>query len=95
MIDELTITAEEDRQNFMKEIMVWVREGRDKRLSATDYIFLPDVTVTQSVKDTLITYRQELRDFPEGFSTELSAMTIEDMYLITPHSIVYPVKPEL
>ena len=94
-MDKLIRTDEENRQIFMEEIMVWVRKGRDKRLSATDYIFLPDVTVTQSVKDTLITYRQELRDFPEGFSTELSAMTIEEMYLITRHSIVYPVKPEL
>ena len=81
----------EDALSSLKAlIMTWARQGRDSRLSATDYIFLPDVEVTQEYKDSLIQYRAVLRDFPTEFSVLLSAMSEEELCSVTPQSIIYP-----
>ena len=42
-----------------------LREKRNRLLAATDYYALSDVTMSDDMK----TYRQELRDFPEGKDT--------------------------
>ena len=84
----------EDALSSLKAlIMTWARQGRDSRLSATDYIFLPDVSVPQEYKDSLVLYRVVLRDFPEKFSELLSTMSEEELCGVTPESIVYPEIP--
>ena len=42
-----------------------LRAKRNRLLAATDYYALSDVTMSDDMK----TYRQELRDFPEGKDT--------------------------
>ena len=58
------ITAEQAKANFIEEWKNEVREERDKLLAKTDYIHLPDVTVTDTFKSDMIAYRQALRDIP-------------------------------
>jgi len=89
-MEEFTITPEESLQLLIAEIMVWVRRGRDSRLSATDYIFLPDVTITQELKDSLIAHRIVLRDFPAEFLVLLSNMSENELCSVTNESIPYP-----
>ena len=55
-----------------------LREDRTRRLSATDWYALQDVTLT----DAMETYRQALRDLPAGLTTEAEVK-----------SVSWPVKP--
>ena len=89
-MEEVTTTYEESIQSLRAYIMAWARQGRDARLSATDYIFLPDVSISTEDKDALIRYRAVLRDFPSEFSVVLLAMSEEELYSVTPESITYP-----
>ena len=50
--------------NFDRAI-AGLREDRTRRLSATDWYALQDVTLT----DAMETYRQALRDLPAGLTT--------------------------
>ena len=43
-----------------------LRESRTRRLSATDWYALQDVTMS----DAMTAYRQDLRDLPAGLSTK-------------------------
>ena len=87
---QATTSYEESIKSLREYIMVWARQGRDARLSATDYIFLPDVSISAENKDALIRYRAALRDFPAEFSAVLSAMSEDELYSVTPESITYP-----
>ena len=87
-------TAEQLDQEWKDQCMIWCREERDKRLAATDYIHLPDVTVTDEFRDAMLTYRQQLRDIPGTFSTEYDSMTEDQKGGITPQSFDWPTKPE-
>ena len=42
-----------------------LREDRDRRLAATDWTALQDVSLSDAMRD----YRQELRDLPAGLTT--------------------------
>ena len=55
-----------------------LREDRNRKLSATDFYALSDVTMSED----MTTYRQELRDLPSGLST------VEDVDTVT-----WPTKP--
>lgn len=93
----------ENRQNTQTQqeaIAVWknycmnlCRQKRDKLLSATDYIFYPDVTVSEEYKQALIVYRQQLRDYPETFSAWFDQASEEEKYSVTEQSITFPEKP--
>ena len=91
-MSEIIINEEEARQAFKASLMELCRDGRTKLLSDTDYIFNPDVEITQGEKDALMVYRQELRDFPAGFLVALDDMSDMELGSITPHSIEYPTK---
>ena len=41
-----------------------LREARNQRLGATDYLMMPDYPLTEEFKKALIAYRQALRDLP-------------------------------
>ena len=55
-----------------------LREGRTRRLSATDWYALQDVTMS----DAMTAYRQDLRDLPAGLSTKAEV-----------DAVSWPVKP--
>ena len=55
-----------------------LREDRTRRLSATDWYALQDVTLSGAME----TYRQDLRDLPAGLSTEAEVKAVS-----------WPVKP--
>ena len=49
-----------------------LREDRTRRLSATDWHALQDVTMS----DAMTAYRQDLRDLPAGLSTEAEVQAV-------------------
>ena len=55
-----------------------LREDRTRKLSATDWYALQDVTMS----DAMTAYRQDLRDLPAGLSTEAEV-----------EAVSWPVKP--
>jgi hypothetical protein len=55
-----------------------LREDRTRKLSATDWYALQDVTMS----DAMTAYRQDLRDLPEGLTTEAEV-----------NAVSWPVKP--
>ena len=55
-----------------------LREDRTRRLSATDWYALQDVTMS----DAMTAYRQDLRDLPSGLST-----------IAEVEAVSWPVKP--
>ena len=55
-----------------------LREDRNRKLSATDFYALSDVTMSEE----MTTYRQNLRDLPDGLTT------VEDVDTVT-----WPTKP--
>ena len=55
-----------------------LRQDRTRRLSATDWYALQDVTMSEA----MTTYRQDLRDLPAGLSTEAEVQAVS-----------WPVKP--
>lgn len=86
-------TQEQLDQEWKDQCMIWCREERDKLLAATDYIHLPDVTVDSDYRVSILTYRQQLRDFPASYETSFDALTEDQKGGVTPQSIVYPTKP--
>lgn len=59
---------------------VLIRQQRDDLLLATDYMMMPDYTMSDAERDALKAYRQALRDVPEQ----------PDF----PNSVVWPIKGE-
>ena len=55
-----------------------LREDRTRKLSATDWYALQDVTMS----DAMTAYRQDLRDLPSGLSTKAEV-----------EAVSWPVKP--
>lgn len=91
-------TLEESQQIWKNECMAMCRAERDKLLAETDWIHLPDVTVTEEYKTDMITYRQQLRDFPATFEALFDSWIEDDdetnIYGVTPHNFNFPAKPE-
>lgn len=58
-----------------------VRKRRNELIAATDYLMIPDYPITDSAREAVSRYRQQLRDIPEqdGF----------------PFDVVFPDKPEV
>ena len=69
------------------------RKKRDALLAATDWVFLPDVAVTEDYKAAIITYRQALRDFPVEFKAWYDALDPDFHYRISEFNIPFPLKP--
>ena len=64
-----------------------IRGERDGNLAASDWTQMPDSPLSDSKKAEWATYRQELRDFPEG-KTKQSEFTKD-----SDGRIVWPTKP--
>lgn len=56
---------EEERQQLLETI----RALRNKELRETDYLLLPDAPISQEEKDSIISYRQSLRDLTDTVHT--------------------------
>ena len=69
---EHNITPEEDKANFIANWKYEVRMKRNALIAETDWIHLPDVTISDSYKAELLTYRQKLRDIPATVDDYLS-----------------------
>lgn len=57
-----------------EQLALAVRTKRDQLISDTDYLIMPDYTITTDKLELVKTYRQLLRDIPsqEGFPTEIA-----------------------
>ena len=75
---------------FVADFTRQVRERRDKLLLETDYIHLPDVTVSDSFKTAMNTYRQELRDIPSKVEETLKDKNI---FYVAVEAMPWPTKP--
>ena len=86
--NRVQFTAEEETARDIEE-QAWadgefdraiakLREDRNRRLSATDFYALSDVTMSED----MTTYRQELRDLTDGLTT------VEEVNTVT-----WPTKP--
>ena len=75
---------------FVAKFTQEVRERRDKLLSETDYIHLPDVTVSDSFKAAMNTYRQALRDIPSKVEETLKD---KDIFYVAIEALPWPTKP--
>ena len=64
-----------------------IRAERDGNLNASDWTQMPDSPLSDSKKAEWATYRQELRDFPDG-KTKQSEFTKD-----SDDRIVWPTKP--
>ena len=59
-----------------------LRSKRDRLLAASDWTQLPDITLTNTQKQSWMQYRTELRNITDGLST------VEDV-----NGVSFPVKP--
>ena len=78
--EETARDAEEQawRDGAFDRSIARLREDRNRRLSATDFYALSDVTMSEE----MTTYRQNLRDLPDGLTT------VEEVDTVT-----WPTKP--
>ncbi len=76
----------EFKENFIHE----VRQERNKKLAETDYIYMPDVNVSEEYKTAMNTYRQQLRDIPEVVEEWLED---KDLYSVSIWGIPWPERP--
>ena len=60
-----------------------LRQKRNKLLADTDYLVLPDSTLTPQKKSEWMTYRTNLRNLTQGLTT------VEQI-----NNVAYPVKPQ-
>ena len=86
-------TQKELDQEWKDYCMSLCRKKRDDLLLETDYIHLPDVSVSETLKNKMITYRQQLRDLPSSFSTLFDEMSETQKDGVTYESIEVPIKP--
>ena len=86
--NRVQFTAEEETARDIEE-QAWadgafdraiarLRDDRNRKLSATDFYALSDVTMSED----MTTYRQELRDLPSGLTT------VEEV-----NNVTWPIKP--
>jgi hypothetical protein len=94
MTEELdTKTAEQLEAEWKSYCMSMCRQERNKLLAETDYVYMPDVTISDADLQIMNIYRQQLRDYPATFSAEFDAMTDTQKHGVTPQSFNFPVKP--
>lgn len=83
-------TQEELIEEFKQKFINEVRQERNKRLTETDYIHMPDVNVSEEYKTAMNTYRQQLRDIPT--ITE-EWLVDKDLYSVSVWGVPWPEKP--
>ena len=78
---------EEFKQNFINE----VRQERNKRLAETDYIHMPDVNISEELKESINSYRQQLRNIP---TTTEEWLVDKDLYSVSIWGVPWPEKSQ-
>ncbi len=71
-IDDYEMTDSEKRQIFRQEL----RGLRDKYLQESDWTQVPDSPLSDELKQKYSEYRQQLRDLPETYETEIDMMNV-------------------
>lgn len=84
-------TQEELMEEFKQKFIDEVRQERNKRLAETDYIYMPDVNVSEEYKTVMNTYRQQLRDIPDIVDEWL---VDKDLYSVSVWGVPWPEKPQ-
>jgi len=77
---------EEFKQKFINE----VRGERNKKIAETDYIYMPDVNISEEYKTAMNTYRQQLRDIPTITEEWLVG---KDLFSVSIWGVPWPEKP--
>ena len=93
MNERYEATEEDLAVELYNSLVEVCREERNKRLSETDWVHLPDVTISEELKQEYLTYRQALRDMTGTFETWYNAKSEEDRYHISNLSMPWPEKP--
>ena len=83
-------TKEEFDLEFKNIFLNEVRQERNKRIAETDYIYMPDVNVSEEYKTVMNTYRQQLRDIPD---TVEEWLVDKDLYSVSVWGVPWPEKP--
>jgi len=83
-------TKEELDLQFKNDFINEVRQERNRRIAETDYIYMPDVNVSEEYKTAMNTYRQQLRDIPT--ITE-EWLIDKDLYSVSVWGVPWPEKP--
>jgi hypothetical protein len=86
-----TKTQEELLEEFKQKFIDEVRQERNKRISETDYIHMPDVNISEELKTLIIEYRQQLRDIPD---TVEEWLVDKDLYSVSVWGVPWPEKPQ-
>lgn len=94
---EYSFTQEESENQYLSEMMDRLRTERNRRLSETDWIHMPDVTISEDLKNQFVEYRQQLRDVPDKVDEWIQFMVethnISPMQLDPSIGIEWPIKP--
>jgi hypothetical protein len=85
-----TKTEEELILEFKNNFIAEVKIERTKRLADTDYIHMPDVSLSDAVKSQIVEYRQKLREFPEAVDEWL---VDKDLFSVSIWGLPWPEKP--
>jgi hypothetical protein len=80
-VNPVTKNSVSDPRPFPNDVALEaIRTKRDLLLAETDWVVCADVSLSQSVKDAYLDYRQQLRDLPQTYASN-------------PNDVVWPTKP--
>lgn len=85
-----TKTQEELLEDFKQNFISEVRQERNRRIAETDYVYMPDVSVSEEYKTAMNTYRQQLRDIPTITEEWLVG---KDLFSVSVWGVPWPEKP--
>lgn len=83
-------TEEEILEEFKQKFINEVRQERNRRIAETDYIYMPDVNISEEYMTAMNTYRQQLRDIPTVTEEWLVG---KDLYSVSVWGVPWPEKP--
>ena len=65
---EMTLHIKTATEKLVNDAMKTIRDRRDILLARSDYyLSMPDIKITDEMKEQVLKYRQDLRDFPSKF----------------------------
>lgn len=79
------VLCEKKKQEKIQQGWEELRRLRNDKLSAIDYMFLTDYSISDQDKEQWRAYRQALRDLPS---------TLTDEAILYPDTITWPAKPQ-
>tara|TARA_B100001094_G_scaffold316087_1_gene356884 strand:+ start:57 stop:347 length:291 start_codon:yes stop_codon:yes gene_type:complete len=95
MTEVNTQTETELKQEWKAFCMNMCRTERNRLIRDSDWVHMPDVTISSNNLTKMNSYRQQLRDFPATFSTQFDSMSENEQYGVTVENLNFPAKPGL